>query len=341
VALPPHSLPGVLTDIANNLVDYFNQKSIEESDWLTSPEGSRNLFSATLMPYQGASDEYTANTRSLNIPSIYFFDDPLPPRHNQINFLEYIDRSNLQRISYLGAIISYTFASAGGKTLPNLLNEIGCRGKERLGRELLKAKNFLESSREGDIHQNFARAKNLLDWGAKRERATLESVLDLLSEHDYLKTLYGEAKQRFNAYATDCQNQLSRYYGLKCQALGLTAQKADEKEIDISWKKTIPVLNPDIKGSIGYFSNYLEDRLGEDFLKKYKGLRSSIKYGNAGYYETLNYIDGQNSVADIYKAVQAELWSGGYPIFHSLSLEETTEFFHLLRDAGIIKLLNK
>lgn len=159
-----------LTDITNNLVDYFNHKFASEDYWLISPEESRNLFSATLMPYGGGSDEYTANTRSLNIPSIYFYDSPLPPRHNQINFLDCIDRTNLKRISYLGAVISYASCAAGEEMVSNLLNEVNYRGDARLDRELLKAKNLIEGSNNENIHQNFNRAQNLLTWGIKGKK---------------------------------------------------------------------------------------------------------------------------------------------------------------------------
>jgi hypothetical protein len=342
VALPPHSLSTFLIDITNNLVDYLNQKitkAINEGstkDLLFSPEGSRNLFFVTVMPYQGASDEYTANTRSLNIPSIYFYDSPLPPRHNQINFLEYIDPTNLNRISYLGAIISYAFARAGEEMAPHLLNEIEYRSKNRLEQELLKAKNLIEKSNLQNIHQNFTRGRNLLKWGIKREKEIDRSLKEIISKGKPLNFLYSEheklQKESFGAFL----KQLERYYELKCQILTVQPLKEFPRAQTSSWEDIIPFLNPEIKGSPGYFSNYFEDRLGEDYLKNYKGVRLSFRYGNVGYYETLNYIDGQNSAADIYEAIQAELWSEDYGQLHFLSFEEISNYLRLLKDAQAI-----
>lgn len=341
VALPPHSISNYLTDITNNLVDYFNHKMNSGKDLLFSPEGSRNLFSAILMPYQGSSDEYTANTRSLNIPSIYFYDSPLPPRHNQINFLEYIDRTNLKRVAYLGAIISYAFSSVGKEIATLLLNEIGCRGRVRLERELLKAKSLIEESSGENIHQNFVKGKNLLTWGIEREKRIINSFKEVLSEKKHLKLLYSEYKRLLEKDGLSFLNQLRRYYEFKCKNLKIQPLKKFPYFRDTLWKKTIPAVNPKIKGSPGYFSNYFEDILGEDFLKKYKGVRRSFRYGNAGYYETLNYIDGQNTVADIYQAVQAELWSGNYSAYHYLSIEEMTAYLRLLKDARVIDFKKK
>jgi hypothetical protein len=88
--------------------------------------------------------------------------------------------------------------------------------------------------------------------------------------------------------------------------------------------------------SIGYFSNYFEDLLGKDFLDRYPKVKPSIRYGHVGYYETLNYMDGQNSVMDIYRAVDAELTSGGYSPYHRLNIEEMSNFLRLLKDGNVI-----
>lgn len=344
VALPPHSLSTFLADIANNLADHLNRKitkAISEGsteDFLFSPEGSRNLFSVTMMPYQGASDEYTANTRSLHIPSIYFYDDPLPPRHNQINFLEYIDPTNLKRISYLGAAISYAFAAAGEATAPSLLNEIDYRGKIRLGGELLKAKNLIENSNLKTIHQSVIRGRNLLVWGIKREKEIDRSLAEILAKEKSLSLIHSEHERLREKSFHLLLEELKGYYELSCRVLKVAPLKESPGARTSPWENAVPVLNPKIKGSPGYFSNYFEDRLGEDFLKKYPGVRASFRYGHVGYYETLNYIDGQNTVADIYEALQAELWSEDYSPGHDLSFEEMSDYLRLLADAQVIEL---
>jgi aminopeptidase YwaD len=335
VALPPHSLPSCLADITRNLTDYVNQKFSSKSDWLVAPEGSRNVFSVVVMPYQGASDEYTANTRSLNIPSIYFYDDPLPPRHNQINFLSYMDRTNLGRIAFLGTAISYAFASVDQTTEPRMINEVEYRGKARLEKEFLQGKNLINSSTGEDVHRSYAEAKNLLDWGIKREKGMIGSVNAVCSGEE---VLYADCIQVLESSAQDCFDGLRATYDRKCRSLNIHSLKGVplKKSYPSWWLKTVPVQNPTIKGSIGYFSNYFEDMLGKDFLSKYQGVKSSIHYGHVGYYETLNYIDGQNSIADIYQAVQAELLSGGYSSYHQMSFEEMSNFMRLLKDGRVI-----
>ncbi len=346
VGLPPHSLPTYLTDVTANLVGYLNRKmdfAISEGtreDLLFSPEGSRNLFSMTLTPYQGASDEYTANTRSLNIPSIYFHDFPIPPRHNQINFLDYIDPTNLRRISYLGAIISYAFADAGDKIAPRLINEISYRGEFRLSSERLKAINLIESSQPDKIDESFVRSRGLLFWGLRRELGMADSLREILSEKGTLDRLSSHRKS-LDTRSNEIMAELRRCYELKCAQAGVHPNAEILPGRRIPSCADIPVQNPAIKGSPGYFSNYFEEKLGEDFLNRYKKVRPDFNYGNVGYYETLNYVDGRNSLEDVYQAVQAELWSEDYSADHSLSFEETSEYLQMLKDAGVLDLKKK
>ena len=342
VSLPPYSLPTYLTDITNNLVEYYNLKTKKaifegnKKDLLFSPEGSRNLFSILSVPYKGASDEYTANTLSLNIPSIYFFDHPLPPRHNQINFLEYIDSTSLKRVSYLGSIISYTFASIDEEMTPFLINEIYARGMARLHKDLLKAKYLLENANITNLQREFKKGGNLLLWRIKTEKSMLNSVSSLTENKADLKKRLIEQMNIFQKDSKQIINNFQNFYSLKCEELGISPKTAlKESKLEHTLKNIIPILNPEIKGSPCYFTTFFEKALGEDFLKKYD-VSPSFRYGNVGYYETLNYVDGTNSILDIYKATQAELLSGNYSFRHFLTLEETNKYLVMLKDSGVI-----
>lgn len=342
INLPPYSLPTFLTDITNNLVEYFNNKMKKaifegnKKNFLFSPEGSKNVFSVFVMPYEGGSDEYTANTLSLNIPSICFHDYPLPPRHSQINFLEYIDSTNLKRVSYLGAIISYAFASADEKMVPLLLNEIYERGRIRLHRDLLKAKFLLENSNKENLQSEFLKGKNLLMWRIKTEKRILNSLNSLIENNVNLKNRLVKQLEELIASSDQTIKNFQNYYCSKCQELGIAPRiKLKKSKLEITLKNIIPVLNPKIKGSPGYFVTFFEKALGENFLKKY-GVSPYFRYGNVGYYETLNYVDGKNSILDIYRSVQAELHSGNYSTRHYLTLKETYEYLKMLKDSGVV-----
>ncbi|MGA2363612.1 MAG: DUF4910 domain-containing protein [Candidatus Aminicenantales bacterium] len=347
VALPLPSLYTYMIDITNNLVTYFNEKITTavhygpDEDLLFSPEGSRNLFCVHRTCYQVASDEENAN--SLNIPAINFYDLPLPPRHSQLNFLDYIDRTSLGRVSYLGAIISYAFAAAGDGMGPRLINEIDYQGKIRLEREFDMAKRTIEESDKANIHQDFTKSESLLYWGMRREKRVARSLEELLGQKSYLKLLLAEHQRLLDESLSSYSKSLKKYYELKCQSLNINPQKEQTSLSRSQWQKTIPVLTPTTKSLPRFSENYglFIDRLGEKFIEKYKSLSLQKLFDDKSTHEVFNYIDGQNTIAEIYEAIQAERWSEGHFALDSLTFEEMLDYVRLLKDAQIIGFKNK
>jgi hypothetical protein len=340
VSLPPPSLPSILTDITNNCVETLNKMIDDGKNYLFSPEGSRNLFSATIRPYRGASDEELISTWPVSIPSIYFYDSPLPPRHSQINFLEYMDRTNLRRISYLGAIIAYAFTTAGDEMIPSLLNEIQFRGEQRIAHEMAKAKALLWRSRADNIHMNFQETQKLLQWGFQRERDFADSVKSFTNnkkQSDYLISDYKDfLKQRENSV----MKQLHHYYKNVCKKIGIKPRSSFPQKPQFSWEGKIPVRSPEMKAFPGCFRNwqYFRDVIGKDFLDRYEGLHSAFYRRNNALQESFNFIDGQRTLGEIYNMVKAGVWSAGYSNlpYYLISPEVFWSYFRLLTDAKII-----
>jgi aminopeptidase YwaD len=349
VTLPPHSLPTFFTDITLNLVNDLNEMMTKASyggpleDLLFQPEGSRNMFRAILVPFGGASDHVTATPWPLKIPALQFFDWDYPPRHSQINFLEYIDPTNLRRVAYLGSIISYAFASSGEKNVPRLLNEARYQATQRLGKEMLKAKLLIEESPKETIHQHYLRGKNLILWGVSRESGILGSIDSLIKNNPELKSLGNENLGILMEESRSLQDQLKASYHRKCRSLGIEPQANIASTLSQEFHKTIPVFNPEMKAFPGCFRNnaYFIETLGEDFLSRYSGLEPAFRSGSRGLLESFNFIDGARSLADIYEAVQSELWSTEDSDKDSFSPDLVGSYFQLLKDARVIQFKEK
>ena len=350
VALPPYSIPNYLTDIANNMIDYFMQKITKGiyggpvKDVLYALEGSRNMFSIVKVPARGGgSDQSDAHSFPIQVPSVYFYDWPYPPRHSQINFLEYMDRTNLRRISYLGAIISYTFASADEKMAPKLWNEIIFRGKTRLSHELVKAQHLLESSDSVNLHFHYQKGYKLLHWGSQREKDILESSGHLGKENQILKHLFSRCKKSLDKNIDQIMGEYQNFYFDKCKQYNLAPQKSSVFIKKTEWDELIPVINSEMKTFPGCGQNYgyFNEILGQNFIDLYPGIRQAFRFGSKALKDYLNYIDGQRTIRDIHEAVQAELWSGDYKKRQYLSFDETVNFFKLLKDVNIISFKKK
>jgi len=342
VALPPHSLYTPLGAVTCNLVESLNNKMHRavqfnrRDDYMFSPEGSRNVFSATVVPYEGRSDEYTANTRTLNIPSIYFHDDPIPPRHSQVNFLKYIDSSNLKRICYLGSIISYAFCSMGIQDVPAVLNEIQFRGESLLLKELWKAKKIITGGAVEEAAQRFRISKNIIASGIERQTGMLESVRLYASSDENGNKLINKTLAIFKSKAEAFQNELDTYYIDLCKKNGV--EPVMEPELSDTEKrlgKIIPAHNPEIKGSPGFAARFLENKLGPEKFQSFN-ISPRYSYGHIGYYEILNFIDGRKSILDIYNFVLSETISGNYDKVYQLSLTDIENYIGCLEAAGVI-----
>jgi len=343
VSLPPGALPTVLTDITNNVIAHYISKfdtSIfggPAKDLLFSPEGSRNMFSMTIRPNRGGgSDQDLAHTWPLKIPSIYFYDWPMPPRHSQVNFLDYMDRTQLRRISFLGAVIAYAFTTLDENSAPRLLNEIQFRGENRLRRELLMAKDLLGKSTVRSIHKDYHKGVGLLNWAEEREKGVLKSLNGCLSGPEALGELFAAYSQHLDRTKKECLGQLRQDYVRLCHSLKIKpADKLEEKR-DSYGQNIIPTIHLELKAFPGISRNYLyfQDKLGEDVFKRYEGVRDALWI--KGLKDSFLYIDGRKTLKEIYDAVQSELWSGGYTQRYRVSFEIMTEYFRLLKDAGII-----
>lgn len=343
VAQPAYFLPSVLMDITSNMVGHLNDKMNAEEDMLFAREGSRNLFSAILAPFDGSSDEELVSFWPMSIPSLHMYDSPLPPRHSQLNFVKYIDRTNLRRVSYLGAIISYAFCCVEEEMANRLLHEIQYRGKERLEGELLQAKITVEESSKEDIQEKYSRLRTYLLWGIEREKGIIHSLTDLVSDKKTVEPLISEHLKRLEGYSKECLNEFSKTYEAGCHALGIQPAVKSPDAQYAAWDKIIPVYNPDMKKFPGCFRNYryFQKMLGENFLDKYEGMRSLLQRRSMALKE--NYINGVRSVAEMWEAVQAEMWSLGYSssAYYQATFKEFTTYFQMLKDARVIDFVKK
>jgi hypothetical protein len=223
---------------------------------------------------------------------------------------------------------------------PKLLNEMLYRGKNRMDRELVKATKLLEESSRENFLQNFIKGTNLLVWGKEREKRMAGSLEEIISKKKNLGVLFSDYSQMLEESTLSCLRRLRRYYEYKCRDLNIPPLKELPRPQKTSWEKEIPFYNPEMEAFPGCFRNYryFEEKLGAKFLEKYKGVGSAFQHRNRGIQESFNFINGQNSVSDIYQALEAELWSEDYKPspYTYLSFEAMTSYFQLLQDAKVI-----
>ncbi len=326
------NLAGELQERANrNLFDFRNM------DNLFAPEGSRDQFHMRVIPYSGFGDEMQSNNSTVGIPTIAFGCLPVPPRHSQVNFLSYIDPTGLHRTAYLGAALAAVFGWTDGRSAGLLIDEVFAAGRSKLVQESGLALAALARADGGAIAAAFERGQVLLRSGLERERAMLESVRPLVPGDERASRLIGLRLREETELADSLSAQLGGEYRRLCRELGCSPRQAtlspEERELD----GLVPRPVPGIMGTSAYFGDYYEKVLGKEKLESF-GLAPVFSYGHLGYTEAHNFIDGRRSILGIFRAVDSELWSEGYPATHAISLREVASYMRMLEAAKVITL---
>ena len=342
-ARPSHALPSYWSAVLENLAGVLDEKAnrnlldFRNLDNLFAPEGSRDQFHMRVIPYNGGGDEMQSNTNTVGIPTIAFGSLPVPPRHSQVNSLSYIDPTGLHRVSYLGAALAAVFGWTDGKSALPLIDEVSAAGRAKLVREADLALAAVSGAGGPAIDAAFKRGQALLRCGLERERAMLGSIRPLVPGEDAASRLIDLRLEEEADLAGFLSARFEKEYRRVCRELGRPPRRTEptpeEKELD----RLVPKPVPGIMGTSAYFGDYYEKVLGKEKLASF-GLARDFSYGHVGYTEAHNFIDGRRSILEIFRAVDSELWSEGYPEAHGISLGEVASYMRMLAAAGVVTL---
>lgn len=343
---PSYALASYWNAALASLVDHLGARTNRDVlDWsnrdnLYAPEGSRQQFNVRLCPYTGGGDEFQTNNNTVRIPTIAFGSAPVPPRHSQMNGLNYIDPTGLHRVSYLGAALAFLFGWTDAETVWRLTDEVYHRGRLHLTAEAAKAETALREATRTELPVAHAKGRLLLKHGAERELAMLASVKPLVPDAPAALARVDERRREVEAFVASLQAGLASQFKRRCQELGLPAREPAPTVEERALDTLVPTPVPGILGTSAYFGGYYEKVLGRERLASFQ-LNPNFAYGVMGYTEAHNFIDGQRSILEIYNATAAELWSEGYPHSHDISLAEVNRYMRMLEAAKVITLGRK
>lgn len=343
---PSHSLPSYWTAVLESLVEHLDHRTNRDLldyrnlDNLFSPEGSRDQFNIRLLPFNSMGDEMQTNNNTVGIPTIAFSSLPVPPRHSQVNFLSYIDPTGLHRITYIGTALAMAFGWTDPVNVWRVTDEVFDRGRSHLLQEQKKARRALFLATKENLTKAYKKGSMLLKYGGIREQGMLASIEPLIGSNQKPLTRLTLRKQQQQNFAMLLQEQLQTDYNLRCRELEIAAEKISLTVQEQELSRLIPVPVPGIMGTSSYFGDYYLNVLGREKLDSF-GLNPNFSYGIIGYTEAHNFIDGKNSILEIYQATSAELWSEGYPAYHDISLSEVASYIRMLEAAQVISIKKK
>jgi hypothetical protein len=318
----PHSLPGYINDIAENIFNFTvntNRTVIGygQSQTIISPSGSRQNFLCWMDDFDSGSDNDVFVNRQVGVPMIYFnvhLDNWI---HTNRDSPELSDPTQLKRAGFMGVTITAIITGAKEEEALKICAESFFRGCSRLALCQQKAHNFLALSTTDQIHQTYKKAYNLVTQRVNLEIRGLSSCLTLEPAKKSVINYVSDGKKTLLHKKQLAIKTLEKYYHTLCKLKGVSPLPIQQTPKEKELSALIPKVT----------TKEVSPRLGQ----ANRGLAISDIYH--GSFEVFNFIDGKRSILDIGRAVDAEFFNqGGVP------LQYVEELIRALEKAGLVKI---
>ena len=235
--------------------------------------------------------------------------------HSSDDDLYQIDQTQLHRNAFLMGATAYVLAFADEKSVPLFAGETFAQGEKRLGNDLQAAFRLLQESRN-QKDDGWLDAEALIEQGIQREVRALNSVRVFAGKDT--SAIYGPVK-RMKAKESVLMVDLNWYYDY------LYGHQPGLKGGDSLWllsTKKIPSNPSSLK-------MYFENRNKVSFRGNLHSLMRD---------EVYNFVDGNRSYYDIYKAVRAEQLAAGSWYYGNVTLQDVVGLLDAMVEAKAITL---
>lgn len=331
VARAPFSRPSFLSDIAENIVNFIQvgntgfyastmgKKPYPFTKPIQAQTGTRDRYNVLVLPFFNGSDHQQFNEAGIGVPAIDFTNWPDEYVHSTDDDLWNIDPTQLQRNTFAGAAIAYVVATADEASVPTFTSEVYGSALSRIGRELKLGLQFMTSGPRLDLPQLHKKATNQLHQAVKRETQAVRSVAKLGDKNGRGAALVSWMAEQLAAQEKVWQAEIDQLYTMLAGTPPLPlALTETEKQL----AKKIPIVTTPPK-------EFYAAKLG---ITPVPGLHPWMAY------ETLLFVDGQNSFLDIVNAVVAEALSAGDFYYGQITPEMVQQFLENTLSAGAIRL---
>ena len=279
---------------------------------LYATRGTRQGYNARFVPYFDSSDHMVFVEGAVGIPAVALINWDDPFIHSSEDDLDKIDQTQLRRNNFLIGAMSFFLAYADEADVPTLLAETYAQGSRRLANDLQAAMRLLvESKNEPD--RGWKRASAVMEKGVEREARALDSIRVFAgASRDALETIQEMRQVLIKAHFGNGElaNFYRRLHGSPAPAVALTeAERAASRKVPAN-----------VASLADYFAS--RNRVPASARGRLHGLMRD---------EVYNFVDGQRSYYDIYKAVYAEAQAAGAWYYGTVTLEDVVR----LLDASV------
>lgn len=327
--------PHYVNDVVENYYRYVGEStrsyvtnSMDESmnRRIVAPTGSEEPMYYYIGTHFGSSDHEVFNDWGIGVPGVVLNTWPDKWYHTSEDRPDKLDPTQLKRAVIITAASAYTIAAVDDALAGRIASEIVSNASARIGHQLARGLEEMARADAAAFPAAFKRARGDIEASARNERATLDSVSELVSD----KAAFGRDLAEFKASVTafeaghlrtidQTMRRQTASLGLKPVVLRLAAA---EKRAAALVPRPLPKIKEN--GFQGYQAAIQEARKAGGAARPTPGRGGS---GTSAEIQLL--CDGKNSALDIKKMLDAQFRD-------ETPLEAVIAHLELLKKAGLV-----
>jgi len=293
---------------------------------IVAPSGSEEPMYYYVGTHFGSSDHEVFNDWAVGVPGVVLNTWPDKWYHTSEDRPDKLDPTQMKRAVIITAASAYTIAAADDAQAARIAAEIVSNASARMGHQLARGLEEMNRTDTAAFPAVFKRARGYIQASARNERATLDSVAELVTD----KAAFARDLAEFKASVAGCeaahlktldQAMRRRAAAFKIKPVDLRLSPA-EKKASVLVPKPLPKIGANGYG--GYQAAIQEARKAAGSQPTAPGRGASR---NTSEIQLL--CDGKNSALDIKRMLDTQFRE-------ETALEAVIAHLELLKKAGLV-----
>jgi hypothetical protein len=247
--------------------------------------------------------------------------------HTSQDIADKCDATQFKRVCFIGAAAAYTIANADESTALKIAGEVTGNGSARIGKQLQRAMDELESATKDNFENTYKKTKGYIEAALINEKATVNTALELAPASAALKNGLLKLTASVEAIGKSAVSAFDSYAENKAKELGITSISYKPTPLEATAKTIIPKQTNLVteKGYRGY---------SEALTKLDPAVRSKYPINNRRFdtQELSRLCDGKNNAMDIKKLLDTQMKTG------EADLQDVINYIYILKEAGLVTL---
>jgi aminopeptidase YwaD len=322
----PWSLPTYLNDVVAAFYEWMGttQRNADGKEaylpvW--SPTGSRDPFYYVIDPFSGGSDHQIFTHGGIRVPSAFMIVWPDQWYHTSGDTPDKSDSTQLKRVVVISAASAVVLSGAGPTEVERMIEEVGARGFERIGREKARAEALVREAAPDRIPDAYREADNIAAQAFLYEEDALDSIRFFIKGEARPEALLKTQIAALRGASVPAAKSLEEIYRVRCAETKTTPKKIVPTAEELRLGRLVPEPMEKMKGLFD----------SQAFTAAKREMKDAPVY-SLGRSETdlRNLIDGRRSILRIRNAAAAHL--------AGVRLKDVENFLRVLETAGFVKI---